>query len=251
MRRLTVALAIIAAALACVPSTSASSPTDEVLRRANAALQVLEGRDFVGSYVLSAHVRVSAPGEDGPEDSLEVEEVTFHPDGTRESRLVRAVEDGRDVTRERLARGEGHEPARAHHDDHADVDTGLLPLGAQADRYVFAAAKKRGGLMVAAFRPVTRTSGEEDMQGRGELAWDPATGDPAWITVEPVDAPPFVSRLELRFEFARSAGVLYPKLVHTSTRAGIPLILRVKVDVDIEVSDVRPATAPPERGEAL
>lgn len=251
MRRTVLVIALTLASVLIAPSVLGSGPPAETLQRASAAFQVLDGRGFAGSYVLSTHVVVSAPGEDGPEDSLEVQEVTIHPDGTRETRLVRAVEDGRDVTAERSERHNGQRE-HARHDDHTEIDIDLLPLGPNGGRYVFATPRQRDGLLVAAFRPTSKARDDErddeDMLGRGEVAWDPATGDPAWIEVGPDVAPPFVSKLIIRFEFARAGGILYPRLVHTSTRAGVPLILKVKVDVDIEVSDVRPH---PETGSAV
>lgn len=243
MRRNAPVIALTLASVLIAPCVLGSGPPEETLRRANAAFQVLDGRGFAGSYLLSAHVVVSAPGEDGSEDSLEVQEVTFHADGTKETRLVRAVEDGRDVTAERSEHQKGQRE-HARHDGHTEIDVDLLPLGPNGGRYVFTSPRQRDGLLVAAFRPTSKARGvdgdDDEMLGRGEVAWDPATGDPVWIEVRPDDAPPFVSKLVIRFEFARAGRILYPRLVHTSTRAGIPLILKVKVDVDIEISDVRP-----------
>jgi len=222
------------AAAAAMPA-GAAEPIQQVLERATAALGVLDGHGVSGGYLLSVRVKTKVPGEDGPEDTLEVHRVTIGQDGTKRTELVRAVEDGRDVTEERRRRGENVDEERS--DDRDEVDLELLPIGTNAHLYAFKAPKVTGGLAVASYGP--RADVDDDDLSRGRIAWDVASGDPLWIEAEPVDDPAFVAEVVLRFEFARTGPVLHPSLITTHVRAGIPLVMRVKVDVGIEVSDVR------------
>jgi hypothetical protein len=230
-----VALPFALAAPAPVPQ----SPPPETLRRAQAALDLLDGRGFTGSYRVTVNAHVVASGEDGPEDTLEVEDVTIAADGTRTTRLVRAVEDGRDVTAERLAKGDAGEKESADGDPHDSFDLELVPLGANAPRYSFAPPRIRDGVAIAEFRPAARGDEADDL-GRGEIAWDPATGDPLWIDTGLAERKAGVSELSLRFEFARSDGVLYPAAIRTRTKAGIPLLFRLRLAVDLAITDLKP-----------
>ena len=230
-----VALPFALAAPAPVPQ----APPPETLRRAQAALDLLDGRGFAGSYRVTVTAHVVASGEDGPEDTLEVEDVTIAPDGTRTTRLVRAVEDGRDVTAERLAKGEVGDKEDASGDSHDSFDLELVPLGANTPRYSFAPPRIRDGVATAEFRPVARGDEAEDL-GRGEIAWDPATGDPLWIDTGLAEHKVGVSELSLRFEFARAGSVLYPAAIRTRTKAGIPLLFRLRLSVDLAITDLKP-----------
>lgn len=232
---LAVALPFALAAPAPVPQT----PPPETLRRAQAALDLLDGRGFAGSYRVTIKAHVVASGEDGPEDTLEVEDVTIAPDGTRTTRLVRAVEDGRDVTAERLAKGDADETDAAGDESHDSFDLELVPLGANAPRYSFAPPRIRDGVATAEFRPVARGDEAEDL-GRGEIAWDPASGDPLWIATGLAEHKAGVSELSLRFEFARVGSVLYPAAIRTRTKAGIPLLFRLRLSVDLAITDLKP-----------
>ena len=244
-----VALPFALAAPAPVPQT----PPPETLRRAQAALDLLDGRGFIGSYRVTVKAHVVASGEDGPEDTLEVEDVTIAPDGTRTTRLVRAVEDGRDVTAERLAKGNADDTQEAGDDSRAALGRGRVALGGnppryklapprlrnRAARYSFAPPRIRNGVATAEFRPVARGDEAEDL-GRGEIAWDPATGDPLWIGTGLAERKVGVSELSLRFEFARVGDVLYPAAIRTRTKAGIPLLFRLRLSVDLAITDLKP-----------
>ena len=239
---LAVALPFALAAPAPVPQ----APPPQTLRRAQAALELLEGRGFVGSYRVTVKAHVVASGEDGPEDTLEIEDVTIAPDGSKTTRLVRAVEDGRDVTAKRLAEDAGHEAERADHDSHDSHDSfdlELVPLGAHAPRYSFGPARVRDGVATAKFEPAAH-GGEDDKLGRGEVAWDVATGDPLWIDTGMAKRRVGLSELSLRFEFARAGGVLYPKSIRTRTKAGIPLLFRLRLTLDLDISDLKPQQVP-------
>jgi len=228
-----VLLAALITMAATGPASAAQAP-EQALRRADAALAALEGRGVTGDYLMTVRVQTKAPGEDGPENTLEVYRVTILPDGSKRTTLVRAVEDGRDVTEERR-----HEDEVEEHrgDDRDEVDIELLPVGRNAGLYTFKAPKIRDGVAVASYRP--RVDVDDDELSRGEVAWDVASGDPLWIEAKPVNDPPFVGDIAMRFEFARSGDVLHASHIATHVRAGIPLILRVKVDVEIELSEVR------------
>jgi len=235
------ALAVAVPLALAAPAPVPQAPPPETMRRAQAALDLLDGRGFAGSYRVTVKAHVVATGEDGPEDTLEIEDVTIAPDGTRTTHLIRAVEDGRDVTAKRLAEGDGdadHEE-QVHRDSHESFDLELVPLGVNAPRYVFAAARVRDGVATAEFRPAAR-GGEDDELGRGEVAWDVATGDPLWIATGLADHKVGVSELSLRFEFARAGDVLYPRSIRTRTKAGIPLIFRLRLAIDLEITDLKP-----------
>jgi hypothetical protein len=233
----TLAVAIPFALAAPVPAPQAPPP--ETLSRAQAALDLLDGRGFTGSYRVTGKAHVVASGKHGPEDTLEVEDITIAPDGTRTTRLVRALDDGRDVTAERLAKGDADDTEAAREDSHDSFDVELMPLGANAPLYTFAPPRIRDGVATAEFRPVARGDEAEDL-GRGEIAWDAASGEPLWIETGLAERRVGVSALSLRFEFARAGSVLYPATVRTRTKAGIPLLFRLRLSIDLAISDVKP-----------
>ena len=124
-------LALVFPLALAVPAPAPQAPPPETLRRAEAALDLLGGRGFAGSYRLTTRAHVVATGEDGPENSLEVDEVTIAADGTRSSRLVQAVEDGGDVTAERAAAGTRDDEEKRSGASHGELDidiTDLRPL---------------------------------------------------------------------------------------------------------------------------
>lgn len=228
-----VTTAVMAVLLAA--SVIAVEPVEQVLGRATAAFEVLDGHGVSGEYLMTAKVKTKAPGDDGPEDILEVHRVEIGPDGVTRTTLVKAVEDGRDVTEQRRRRGEAEDEEKP--DERSEVDIELLPIGKNVRLYTFKAPKIKDGVAVASYRP--RVDVDDDELSHGRVAWDVESGDPLWIEAEPVDEPPFVGEIALRFEFSRSGGVLHASRITTHVRAGIPLILRVKVDVEIEMSEVR------------
>lgn len=236
------AVALVAWFVACF--ASAGGPPPEVLAKVNGALGVLDGQGFVGTYLLTTRVEVDAPGRKSDTDTEEVRRVTLTGDGAKVTTLVRATADGRDVTQEKQAE-ESREKESHEEEERGEIDEGMLPLGKRADDYVFSAPRLHDGLMVARFRPVAgaRPDDEDDFLSEGELAWDPATGDPVRIDLEPTENPPHVSKLHIRFDFARSEGTLYLSRVDTVTRGGIPIVFRVKAHVVVEITDVHPASA--------
>jgi hypothetical protein len=227
------------AAVALTLAATAAGPPAETLSRAQCAFDLLAGHGFTGTYAMTAQVKVSATGEDGPENTLEIHQVTVDGKGGKVSRLVMAMEDGHDVTAERLSKGEGER--RSQEPGGGSVRFELLPLGDNMDRHVFAAPRRQDGLLVSKYTPRRNRKVDGEMLSRGEIAWDPATGDPRWIELRPADEPPFVKELTLRFEFARAGEVVYPSRVHTRTRAGIPLLFKLRLELDIAFSDLLPA----------
>jgi hypothetical protein len=222
-------------ALTGAPTEAQPAPGNEPLRRIDEAVGVLEGRGFAGSFTMTVRVSVAEPGGGRPQVTEEEHRVTIAPDGARATRLVRAVEDGRDVTARRQKRSGGEQGGKVRGEE--DVDFKLLPIGANAQRHAFAAVRREGNTLVAAFRPAARDGGRDTLS-KGELAWNEVSGDPLWIELQPADDPRFVDELRLRFEFGRAGDVLFPSRVFSRTRAGIPLLFRVLVEVDIAVSDV-------------
>jgi hypothetical protein len=243
--RTALAFALVLPLVSASPAPAQVVPPPETLRRAEAALGLLDGRGFVGTYRVTTKAHVVATGEDGPEDALEIEEVTIAADGTRTNRLIQAVEDGRDVTAKRLA-GEnaGHDnDGESEAGSHDELDLELVPLGAHASRHAFTPGRVRDGVATARFAPRKR-GGEDDELGRGEIAWDVVSGDPLWIEAGLAEKRTGLSELVLRFEFARAGDVLYPRVIHTRTKAGIPLLFKLRLNIDIEISELRPAAAP-------
>ncbi len=241
-------LVIVVAAATVVAAAPAGAPPAEVDARIRSALHFLDDdSDFVGSYLLTIRTDVDAPGDDGPEKSLEIRRVTLRADGTREDVLLRAEEDGVDVTEQKRADGSGlqvhgHRENGSEHDGNgpADDDLALMPVGENAALYRFHGPRRRDGVLVSRFEP-TRAHRRDDDVARGEIAWSASTGDPAWIEFEPADLPALVSELTLRFDFDRAGDTVYPSRLLTRTKAGIPF-LRVKVLVDITVTEVEPAS---------
>lgn len=238
------AIASLALVLLAAAGPTPAAPPPETLKRAEDAFAVLDGKGFVGSYLLTVKADVEAPGED--ERSFEVQEVTIEPDGTKRTRLVKAVENGRDVTAERLAQGEGEERESADREEHS-IELDGLPFADGGKGVRFGKVRQKDGLLLARFDSRAgskRVGAAEDDEGdvfdEGEIAWDAASGDPVWVDLGAGDPPRFVSEISLRLEYGRTAGVLHPTRIVTKTKAGVPLLFRVKVDIDVAVSEVKP-----------
>jgi hypothetical protein len=235
------------------------APPPATLTRIQAALDVMGGKGVTGKYRLMTHVNVHATGSDEPEDTVEVTEVTINPDGSKTTRLISAMEDGRDVTAARITRGKGIDREATESTDrgnHAkrdrsdvsgpgEIDLELLPIGANASRYVYGPVREKDHLLIADFRPgKIRKDEDKEELGKGQVAWDPISGEPAWIEVTMAKKPIVISELIIRFEFARSGSLLYPSLVHTSTRSGIPLLFHLRLKLDMEMTEVHLVPAP-------
>ena len=244
------ALLLLAAAAA-----GAAPPPAAVLQRLGDAFASLDRGRFVGSFTVTARSRVAKPSGADAEETLDVRRVTRHADGTSSSQVLRHVEDGRREAPAAEARaGDGAEAGREHPEERGDGpdehsfspggdEDFRLPAGADAALFAFSEARREGTLLVARFEPAPAHRRDKGMT-RGRLAWDPLTGDPAWIEADFVRHPTGLKRMLLRLELARQGDVVFLQRTVTDVLAGFLWIKR-QVHVEVVIGDVTPEEALP------
>jgi len=175
--------------------------------------------------------------------------VSRRPDGTTESRVVKAADNGKDVTDEERAKAAKATPTPTRTPTPApgqakggsakgSMDV-KLPFGEDAKLYRFGAPAEEGDLAVVAYEPLPEHRKDEGV-AKGHVAWRRDTLDPEWLEAEMLSLPTGASRLVMRFEFAREGAVLYPKVATTSGAGGILWIKR-NFEARMEISDLMPA----------
>lgn len=215
----------------------------ETAARLASALDSLQSQAVAG-YTMTVKVTVAKPNGSDREDHLEVVKTTRAADGTLVHEVVRALENGKDVTEKRRAERSKRDDRNAHKaDDDKDdekkeggISASLrLPLGDDARLFAFSPPAS-GGPYAVAFAPLPGHAEDEGLAS-GTLAWDPATLDPLWLEAEPVIMPDHVSAMKMRFEFARTGELVYPRRTVTDGAGGFLWIKRT-FHMDMEVADV-------------
>jgi len=223
--------------LAVVLCAQAASPPGQATARLDEALRSLGAGSFSGSYTVTTRTTVSKLNGKGRHESLEVHAITQRNGLMQEDRLVRAEENGKDVTevRRRQQENPGGDEGQ---EEHTLSFTLRPPAGDDLVHYTFGESRKEAGLVVASFAPVPGDRGRPGMVV-GTLAWDPSTLDPVWMEVEPATLPKRVSQMNLRFEFSRRADVLLTRRTVTDAVGGLLWIKR-RIHTEIQISDVAP-----------
>ncbi len=235
-------------------SAGAAGIPAETAARLDRALQVLD-KGFIGSYTMTVRFAIEKPGGKDRRESLRVTSMTRRADGTSEKRLVKLVDDGKDVTEQENAKAaktaaRPTATAKPHTGERGDgKDTSgdtksadlRLPSGEDSKFYRFGAPVEEGELTVVTFEPLPEHR-KEDGMAQGRLAWRRDTLDPEWLEAELVARPTGVTELFMRFDFARQGNVFYPRLTATRGKGGILWIKR-NFDMTMEISGVAPAAA--------
>lgn len=246
MRRLPLLPAFLLVLTAATVAGAAELPAATAARLAR-ALESLEKDTSVGGYTMTLNATVSKPDGSDREDQLEVLKATRGPEGRFLHEVVRSEENGKDVTAKRRAEQAKHERREAEkagkEKQEASISVSLkLPAGDDMKLFAFSPAPS-GDPHAVAFAPLPAHR-KVDGMARGTVAWDPVTSDPLWLEAEPVEMPDHVSAMKLRFEFARSGELLYPRRTITDGAGGMLWIKR-KFHMEMDVTDVVPAALAP------
>lgn len=219
---------------------SASPPPPEVLTRVDAAMSIFDEHAFAGSYTITQRSVVSKPNGADREEGLVVIEVSRLPGAAPQRRLIRAVENGEDVTakaaedfartQEKLERKREEEKEDGSQPGSVELQ---LPSGDQWARLRFSPPRPEAGAMVSPFEPAAGQEGGP--AGAGALAWDPETLEPLWLTFSPAANPRFVKELSLRVDFVRLDGHLCAARMVTEG-VGKFLLLKRHFRVETEIS---------------
>ncbi len=233
-------------ALGAGPAAAGVPP--ETATRLEQALEVLD-KGFIGSYTLTVRGVVEKPGGKDRQETLRIVAVSRRADGATENRVVKAVDNGKDVTDEERAKAAKATPTptRTPTPPQGQRKGGSakgsmeikLPFGDDAKLYRIGVPVEEGELAVVAYEPLPEHRKDEGV-AKGRLAWRRDTLDPAWLEAEMLSLPTGASRLVMRFEFAREGAVLYPKVTTTSGAGGILWIKR-NFEARMEISDLTPA----------
>ena len=204
--------------------TSAHAAT--VARLAEAAVR-FESGDFAGEYLRTTRTQIlslsgAVLGEE--EETVRVRARA----GWQAVELVRALEEGKDVTAERK-KTFSPTPAGAEPGDGA----ALSPKGTGL---AFSPLSLPPGQCGASFAPALRKASGP----KGRLAWDCATLTPLWAEVTPSDAPKELSEPHVRFEFARSGELLYAER-YTLEGLVADGSTVVRMRLVLEISGLKPA----------
>lgn len=240
----------------------AAGPPPETAARLGDALRALDA-NFVGAYTLTSRTVVEKPNGTDRKESLRVVSVTRRAGGTVQKRIVKALENGKDVTAEEQAEAAKEEQAEAAKNTPAtssktpgngtEGDGGgkkkhelraalKLPTSGDAKLYRFGPPTDQDGFVLVAFEPLPEHR-KEDGMAQGRLAWRRDTLDPAWLEAELISTPTGVSEFFMRFEFLRQGDALYPAVTVIKGRGGILWIKR-RFDNRTEITDFAPAPMP-------
>jgi hypothetical protein len=229
-----------------VASAAAGLPKETAQRIDDASFPADSDSGFLGSFVLTTESVVSkANGENRKESSMVFRTVRTSPDA-EETVLVRAIEEGEDVTEKRRERFE--EAMERQDDDDRGDDEGedggfdlAFPDSENAHRIQIGQPALDGGVMVAEFAMALGHEDDEDAS-RGRVAWDAESLDPVWIEAEALDPKGPLKEFTLRMEYTRIDGTLWITRLQTQGLAKV-LLMKRRFDVDMRLSDLTPATA--------
>lgn len=216
---------------AALAVSALAGPPPGTVARLGSALHALDDGAFVGSYTLTIEATVATTAGKVTDTDLTVLEVTSPAEGPPSHRVVRAEKNGKDATAEAQAEAEKEQAAEQKEkpdegDGKQEVSFGFrLPEGDDARHYAFGSAECTDALCTAPYAPTKAARKEKDL-ANGRLAWHPATGDPLWIEMAPVDLPTGVKELTVRIELERAGGLLYPARTVTDGVGGILFIKR-------------------------
>ncbi len=214
------ALLLITAALATPPTATLDSLED--------ALERLADSEQVQRFRVTTTASYSdTDGEDAHVDVV-VNDISWTAAGEETNVKLSHTRDGEPVE---------PEPDEGDEDEEKKVELSLaLPAGDDLPRYSYGTTTQRGPAAVARFAPADGEPSADDLS-TGEVAWDPTTGRPLWITFTPVEKPFLVKSLNTRVVIGETADKLHTKRIISSGVGGPPL-LRKKFEMDIRFHDV-------------
>ena len=242
-QRLLTPLLLLPSLLLVAPSAIAGDtvPT-EVAERFKSAVMLNEIEDFVGTYTVTTETMVQKPNGKSRQEEIMVVAVSCAPGGSTHRRLVRLIENGKDVTEKRrkkvekeLAEDDGRAEEEGEDEDLVD------PFGTGSGKYVFSDFKNDGDAVLLSFEPKAEYRQEEGM-AEGTIVWHRETLDPISIHMTAVTPPGPLKDLDLRMEFARVGDAIYMSGLVSKGLAKVLLFTR-EFEADIRVSDVK--TNPP------
>ena len=227
--------------VASIAAAGGAVPT-EVAERFDAAGMLSESDDFAGTYTVTTETVIQKPnGKGRHEETMEIA-VSRSTDGTNHRRLVRLIEDGKDVTEKRRKKVEKDLTGYDDQTDEEDEDEDLVdPFGETAGKYTFGNLKNKGDAVLLSFEPKAEHREEKGM-AEGTISWNKDSLDPLWIQMKAVTAPSPLKELDLRMEFARQGDAIYMTHLSTSGVAKVLLFTR-EFDVNVRISEVE-AEAP-------
>jgi hypothetical protein len=209
----------------------------------------LDQKHFSGTFTMTVKAVVAKPNGDAREETLEVVEVASSPGSPYKNHIVKATENGKDVTAERQrkederAREEAVKTKRAKPEKEEGLSLEVrVPAGEDLTLFEFGPAKEEGDLLVAPFSPLAQhRKGEGIAEDR--LAWRKDTLDPVWIEAKPITMPSHVSEMAMRFELGRTGDLVYAHRTVTDGLGGVLWIKR-RFHLETAISHVRPSSAP-------
>lgn len=206
---------------------AAANPPDATLDQLDQALARLGDPAQVASFRVTTTARwADTDGEDAHEDVV-VNEIAFDTAGGQTNTKLSHTHDGAPFEEQAEEEGEKKEIGFAL----------AVPAGKDLHRYVYGPTERQGPAAVAAYEPAPGEPSADDL-ATGQVAWDPTTGRPLWITFEPVEKPFLVKSLDNRLIITESGGQLHTGRVISQGVAGPPL-LRKRFEMDMRFHDVR------------
>ncbi len=213
--------------LLILAASALATPPSATLDSLDAALQRLADADQVDHFRVTT--TASYADEDGDDAHVDVvlTEIRYDAAGEAVNTKLSHTRDG--------------EPVEDEPKDDDDEKKGgelsiALPAGEDLPRYSYGPTTQRGPASVASFEPAQGEPSADDL-ATGEVAWDPTTGRPLWITFSPIDKPMLVKSLHNRLIIGETGGLLHTERI-ISKGVGGPPLMRKKFEMDMRFHDV-------------
>lgn len=210
-------------------ATAAADPPAATLDSLEAALERLADPAQVAQFRVTTTAEYADTDGDDAHTDVVVNRIAFDAAGEQTNTKLSHSRDGEPV----------YEPKPE--DQEGDQEQGsfslALPAGEDLPRYVYGPTTTEGSTAVASYAPAPGEPDADDL-ATGQVAWDPATGRPLWITFEPVDLPFMVKSLNNRLIIGETAGQLHTARI-ISWGVGGPPLLRKKFEMDMRFHDVQ------------
>jgi hypothetical protein len=234
-------LPLLAPLLLSFPVAAALEPPPQTLVQLEKALERADPKTVSRPMVAKTRAVVEKPN--GSDREEYVVESVGKGDGTEETKLLFATKDGKDVTAEKRAESEKEKAEREKHpkpqkppaDARKEKNSlGMkIPTGDDRKLFVLGEAKSEGDLLVVTYEPARGAKGEE--LSRGRIAWNAATGEPAYIDAQLVNPPTGLKELHVRGEFRGAGDAIYTGVLRTSGVGGLLWIKR-KFEISFEMA---------------
>ncbi len=209
-------------------ATALATPPDATLDRLVDALEALADPTQAASFLVTTTASFADTDGDDAHTDVVVTEVRFEVGGEQINTVISHTRDG-----------ELLEPEEDKDDDGEKKEVGFslaVPANDDLPRYTYGPTTQRGTASVAHYQPAPGEPSDDDLAS-GEVAWDPSTGRPLWITFEPLEKPFLVKSLDNRLVIGETAGKLHTARILSSGIGGPPL-MRKKFELDMRFHDV-------------